>query len=67
MPPRHASVELRPPEEITAAAKQHASKATELVPGRDGVPRSTRTTMIAVGIGVAIGIALGVVLAVMSL
>jgi serine/threonine-protein kinase len=67
VPPRHASVELRSPEEITEAAKKVGSKQTELVPGDNSPARNTRTTMIAVGIGVSIGIGLGVVLAIMSM
>ena len=64
VPPRHASVELRSPDEVNAAARANA-KPNDLTPERPS--RTTRTTMIAVGIGVTIGIALGVVLAVMSL
>ena len=68
VPPRHSSVELRSPEEVGEAAKKSGAKATELVPGGETTPaRSTRTTMLAVGVGVTIGIALGVVLAVWSL
>ncbi|WP_434428101.1 protein kinase domain-containing protein [Nannocystis pusilla] len=67
VPPRHADVELRSPEEISEKIRQEQKKTP---PGAaPGSPPSgaTRTTMIAVGIGVTIGIALGVVLAVMSL
>jgi serine/threonine protein kinase len=64
VPPRHASVELRSADEASIAARQN-TKPGELTPDRPN--RTTRTTMIAVGIGVTIGIALGVVLAVMSL
>jgi len=69
VPPRHSSVELRSPEEVSEVAKKTGAKATELVPGGgETTPaRSTRTTMLAVGVGVTIGIALGVVLAVWSL
>jgi len=68
VPPRHNAVELRSPEEIREAAGKTGSKAaTEISPGRDSGSRTSRTTMIAVGIGVTIGIALGVVVAAMSM
>lgn len=67
VPPRHADVELRSPEEVSASMKDDQKKQpTANAAGAPG-GGATRSTMIAVGIGVTIGIALGVILAVMSL
>lgn len=68
VPPRHADVELRSPEEISETMKKDQQKkgAQEAAAGAP-TSSATRATMIAVGIGVTIGIALGVVLAVVSL
>ncbi|PCC74568.1 serine/threonine protein kinase [Nannocystis exedens] len=67
VPPRHADVELRSPEEISEKIRQEQKKAPPGAAAGSPPSGATRTTMIAVGVGVTIGIALGVVLAVMSL
>lgn len=67
VPPRHADVELRSPEEINEKIRQEQKKQPAGGAAGAAAGGATRTTMIAVGIGVSIGIALGVVLAVMSM
>src|SRR5690606_16284626 len=67
VPPRHADVELRSPEEINEKIRQEQKKAPAGAPAGPAPSAGTRTFMIAVGVGVTIGIAIGVVVAVMSM
>lgn len=67
VPPRHADVELRSPEEINEKIRQEQKKQPAAAAAGAAAGGATRTTMIAVGVGVTIGIALGVVLAIMSM
>lgn len=68
VPPRHADVELRSPEEINETMKKVQQK-TQAEAAREGTTSSgsRRAWMIAAGIGVTIGIALGIVVAMMSM
>ncbi|HEY8375673.1 MAG TPA: serine/threonine-protein kinase [Nannocystis sp.] len=67
VPPRHADVELRTPEEINEKIRQDQKKQPAPAAGDAPGGSTTRSTVIAVGIGITIGIALGVVFAVMSM
>ncbi len=66
VPPRHADVELRSPEEITASIKEHEKKSPTAGPSAGGSPAVSRSTLLVAGIGIGIGIALGVVIAILS-